>query len=114
MGNQVDSAMLVVSTAMPFLKDGKIKALSVSDAARIPQLPNVRRIGEEDGFNGVALPLWQGLIVKAGTPVGVTAALEKAMLEVLDQPDVRSKFQEAGVTPAPLNGRDLTAFVKAQ
>jgi tripartite-type tricarboxylate transporter receptor subunit TctC len=57
-GQQVDSAVLVLSTAMPFLKDGKIRALSVSDAARAPQLPAVRRIGEEDGFSAVSLPLW--------------------------------------------------------
>lgn len=113
-GNQVDSAMLVVSTAMPFLKDGKIKALSVSDAVRVPQLPNVRRIGEEEGFAGVALPLWQGLFMKAGTASATTAALEKALLEVMEQPDVRTKLQEAGVTPAPMTGRDLTTFVKTQ
>ena len=47
-------------------------------------------------------------------PAGVTTTLEKALLEVLDQPDVRTKLQEAGVTPAPLNGRDLTGFVKTQ
>lgn len=113
-GNQVDSAMLVVSTAMPFLKDGKIKALSVSDSVRVPQLPNVRRIGEEDGFKGVALPLWQALFVKAGTPAATTAAIEKALLEVMEQPDVRTKLQEAGVSPAPMNGRDLSAFVRTQ
>jgi tripartite-type tricarboxylate transporter receptor subunit TctC len=113
-GNQVDSAMLVVSTAMPFLKDGKIKALSVSDSVRVPQLPNVRRIGEEEGFKGVALPLWQALFVKSGTPAATTAALEKALLEVIEQSDVRTKLQEAGVTPAPMNGRDLAAFVRTQ
>ena len=51
-GRQVSSAVLVLSTALPFLKDGKIKALSVSDNVRVPQLPNVRRIGEEEGLQG--------------------------------------------------------------
>ena len=57
-GGQVDSAVLVLSTAMPFLKDGKIRALSVSDTARVQQLPDVKRIGEEEGFSGLALPWW--------------------------------------------------------
>lgn len=113
-GQQVDSAMLVVSTAMPHLKEGKIKALSVSDSARVPQLPDVKRIGEEDGFSGLALPLWQGLFVKAGTAAGVVATYEKALLEVMAQPAVRTKLQESGVTAAPLNGADLRAFVKPQ
>jgi tripartite-type tricarboxylate transporter receptor subunit TctC len=113
-GRQVDSAVLVLSTAMPFLKDGKIRALSVSDTARAVQLPNVRRIGEEDGFSGVSLPLWQGLFVKAGTPEATVAALEKALLEALAQAEVKAKLAESGITVAPLNGRDLRAFVAPQ
>jgi tripartite-type tricarboxylate transporter receptor subunit TctC len=57
--------VLVLSTAMPFLKDGMIKALSVSDVSRVPQLPNVWRLGEGPAFQGLALPLWQGVFVKA-------------------------------------------------
>lgn len=113
-GGQVDSAMLVLSTAMPFLKDGKIKALSVSDSTRVAQLPNVRRIGEEEGFNGVSLPLWQGLFLKAGTPPAIVAAYEKALLEALAQAEVRSKLAEAGITVAPMAGRELRAFVAPQ
>lgn len=113
-GGQVNSAMLVLSTAMPFLKDGKIKALSSSDAVRSPQLPNVKRIGEEEGFSGVSLPLWQGLFVKAGTPAATVAAYEKALLEAIAQPEVKAKLQESGITPAPLSGQELRAFVAPQ
>jgi tripartite-type tricarboxylate transporter receptor subunit TctC len=113
-GQQVDSAMLVMSTAMPFLKERKIKALSVSDTARVPQFPDVKRIGEEEGFNGMALPLWQGLFVKAGTPAANVAAYEKALLEAMAQPEVRTKLQESGISVAPLNGADMRAFVKPQ
>jgi len=113
-GGQVDSAMLVLSTAMPFLKDGKIKALSVSDTARVPQLPNVKRIGEEEGFQGMSLPLWQGLFVKAGTPAATLAAYEKALLEAVAQPEVRTKLAESGITSAPMSGKDLRSFVSPQ
>lgn len=113
-GGQVDSAVLVLSTAMPFLKEGKIKALSVSDTTRVPQLPNVKRIGEEEGFNGVSLPLWQGLFVKAGTPAATVTAYEKALLEAVAQPEVRTKLAESGITVAPMSGRELRAFVKPQ
>lgn len=113
-GGQVDSAVLVLSTAMPFLKDGKIKALSVSDSARVAQLPNVKRIGEEEGFNGVSLPLWQGLFVKSGTAPAVVAAYEKALLQALAQPDVRAKLADAGITVAPMPGREMRAFIGPQ
>lgn len=113
-GQQVDSAVLVLSTALPFLKERKIKALSVSDTARVPQLPEVRRIGEEEGFGGMALPLWQALFVKAGTPAATVAAYEKAMLEALSQADVKAKLNESGITVAPMGGDQLRAFVKLQ
>lgn len=113
-GGQVDGAVLVLSTAMPFLKDGKIKALSVSDVGRVPQLPNVRRIGEEEAFQGLSLPLWQGLFVKAGTPAATVAALERALLEAVAQPEVRAKLADSGISAAPLGGRELRAFVAPQ
>lgn len=113
-GNQVDSAVLVLSTAMPFLKEGKIKALSVSDTARVSQLPDVKRIGEEEGFHGMALPLWQGLFVKAGTPAALVASYEKALLESVAQPEVRAKLADSGITAAPMDGAALRAFVGPQ
>ncbi len=113
-GGQVDAAVLVLSTAMPFLKDGKIRAISVSDASRVPQLPQVRRLGEEAGFDGLALPLWQGLFVKAGTPAATLAAYERALLEAVGQPEVRAKLADAGITPSALPGSELRSFVAQQ
>jgi len=113
-GGQVDSAVLVLSTALPFLKDGRIKALSVSDAARVPQLPQVRRLGEEEGFAGMALPLWQGLFVRKGTPAAVQGLLEKAVLDVMAHPDVQAKLGEAGFTVAPLGAKALSSFIRPQ
>lgn len=113
-GGQIDSAVLVLSTALPFLKDGKIKALSVSDSARVAQLPNVKRIGEEEGFQGAALPLWQGFFLKAGTPKAVVAAYEKALLEALGSPAVKAKLAEGGVTVAPMKGQEFKSFIQTQ
>ncbi len=113
-GKQVSSAVLVLSTAMPFLRDGKIKALSISDTARAPQLPNVKRIGEEAGFKNVALPLWQGLFVKAGTPAATVKAYEKALGEALAQPELQKKLQDSGITVAPMTGQQLRSFATSQ
>lgn len=113
-GQQVDSAMLVLSTALPFLKDGKIKALSVSDSARVAQLPHVKRIGEEEGFTGISMPLWQMIFVKAGTPSPIVSAYEKALLAAANQADVRSKLLESGITAAPLGTQESHVFVAGQ
>lgn len=113
-GGQIDSAVLTLSTAMPFLKDGKIKALSMSDTVRSPAIPDVKRVGEEEGFAGLSLPLWQGWFVKAGTPPDVVAAYEKALLGAVNNADVQAKLKTSGIAPAPLNGKELGAFIKQQ
>lgn len=113
-GRQLQVAVLVLSTAMPHLKEGRIKALSVSGNERVPQLPNVKRIGEEEGFKGQALPLWQGLFVKAGTPDAVIGTYEKALLQALATPEIVGKLQDAGITAAPMSGQQLKAFVTLQ
>ena len=99
---------------MLFLKDGKIKALSVSDTTGVPQLPDVKRIGEEGGFAGMALPLWQGLFLKAGTHAATVAAYDKALRETLAQPELRQKLADAGITVAPMGGPEFKAFIKPQ
>lgn len=113
-GQQVDSAVLVLSTALPFLKDGRIKALSVSDSARVAQLPNIKRIGEEEGFAGISMPLWQMIFMKAGTPAAIASAYEKAVLGAAGQAEVRSKLAESGVTAAPLGAQESHVFVAGQ
>lgn len=113
-GQQIDSAVLALSTAMPLLKDGKFKALSVSTASRVQQLPNVKSISEEEGFKGVALPLWQALFVKSGTPAATVTAYEKAMLKAVAKPEVQAKLHESGVMAAPMNGQELRAFIAPQ
>lgn len=111
-GRRVDSAILVLSTALPLLRDGKIKALSVSDATRV--LPGVRNIGEEEGFNGVTLPLWQGLFVRAGTPSSIMQSYEKALHDVLARGDIRAKLLVSGINVAPLSGKDFRGFIRTQ
>ena len=111
---QVESAVLTLAAALPFLKDGKIKALSISDNVRASQLPNVKAIVEEPGLKGGALPLWQGFFVKAGTPPVILKSYEKALVEAMAQPEVQAKLQAAGITPAPMTGRQMKAFVSLQ
>ncbi len=95
-GGQGDSAMLVLSTAMPFLKDGKIRALWNSDTLRVLQLPHIKRIG-------MAMPLWQRLFMKAGPPAARVTAVDKALQESLAKPELRQKLQEIGHRLAQAN-----------
>ncbi|CAN7504990.1 tripartite tricarboxylate transporter substrate-binding protein [Acidovorax sp. LjRoot118] len=104
-GGQVNSGMLVLSTAMPFLMDGKIRALWISDTVRVPQLPHIKRIG-------MAMPLWQRLFMKAGPPAARVTAVDKALQESLAKPELRQKLHDAGSSVAPMHGPEFKAFIK--
>lgn len=113
-GGHIDSAVLTTTSSAQFLKDGSIKALSIADNARSPMLPNVKSLGEEEGFSSVSLPLWHAFFLKAGTPPVIVAVYEKALMNVVNNPAVQAKFREAGATPWPMAGKELSAYIKSQ
>ncbi|APW35835.1 hypothetical protein RD110_00240 [Rhodoferax koreense] len=113
-GQHVDSAILTTTSALPFIKDGSMRALAIADSTRSSMLPNVKTIGEEEGFSSLSLPLWQAFFVKAGTPPAIVAAYEKALMTTMANPEVQKKMRDSGATPWATNGRDMTAYVAQQ
>ncbi|MFO1194157.1 MAG: tripartite tricarboxylate transporter substrate binding protein [Rhodoferax sp.] len=113
-GGHVDSAILTTTSSLQFIKDGSIRAISIADSTRSPALPNVRTLGEEEGFSATAMPLWHAFFLKAGTPAPILAAYEKALMAVVTHPDTQKKFREAGATPWVTAGKDMPAYIRSQ
>lgn len=114
LGGSLDSAVLTLSTALPFVQQGKVRVLVVSDLSRSAQLPNVPALGEIKGFEGLSLPLWQGVFVKAGTPEPFVRQLDEAIRAALDDPRVQKRLSDAGFAAAPLGTAEFAGFIKAQ
>lgn len=113
-GGHVDSAVLTTTSALQYIKDGSIRAISVADGTRLPSLPNVKTIGEEEGFSSVSMPLWHAYFVKNGTPPAVAASYEAALLSAVGSAEVQKRFTEAGATPWVRPGKDLVPYIKRQ
>jgi len=114
LGGILNSAVLTTSTALPFVQQDKIRVLFVSDTARSPQMPNVPALGEVPGFEGLSLPLWQGIFVKSGTPDEFVKKLEGAIADGLKNPDAQKRYGDAGFVTSPLGGKPFQDFVQAQ
>ena len=114
LGGMLDSAVFTTSTVLPFLTDGSARALAVTTEDRSAALPDVPTLNETPGFEGLALPLWQGVFVKAGTDAAIVTELATAIEASLAEPDVQERLAGAGFTAAPLPPTEFTAFIEAQ
>ena len=94
------------------VKAGRLRALGVSTAARLPSMPEVPTIAES-GVAGFDVSTWAVMYVPAGTPADRIAKLHDAVTGILRQPDVAERFvvQGAPVPPA-MTPAQVTAFVR--
>lgn len=95
------SDMMFVSpvTALPHIKSGKVKALGVSVAERIPVLPDVPTLAEA-GVTGFDIGIWFGFLYPAKTPAAVIARVNAELQKILQIPEVRRQILDMGYTPA--------------
>jgi tripartite-type tricarboxylate transporter receptor subunit TctC len=82
-------------TAHPFILDGRLRALAVAAPARLEALPAVPTL-TESGIEGVDVSQWYGLFAPACTPPAVVAQINRALNEVLANPQVIARFERQG------------------
>ena len=113
-GNQVDLAMLVATTAMPHISAGRVKALGVTGAKRLPNLPQVPAFAEMPGLKGYEMNTWIGLFAPGKTPPEVVARINQELNEVLKSDEIKAKFSEQGATAGNGSPAQFGAFVREE
>jgi tripartite-type tricarboxylate transporter receptor subunit TctC len=113
-GNQVDLAMVVSVTATPHIQGKKLKGIAVTEAHRLPSLPDLPAVSESAGFKGFDMVSWTGLFAPAQTPPALVERLNRELMEVLHSEEVRSKLAEGGATAGSGSATDFTRFVQKE
>jgi tripartite-type tricarboxylate transporter receptor subunit TctC len=113
-GNQVDLAMLVSVSALPQVQAGKLKAIAVTGAKRLPALPQVPAVAESPGFAGYDVVTWTGLFAPARTPPAIVERLNHEVNEVLRAEDVRAKLVEQGALTGAGSAAEFGRFVQRE
>src|SRR5580765_7984694 len=105
----------IASTAIPQIQGGKVRALAVTGAHRIPSLPDVPTLVEVFKTPDMALEAWFGLWAPAGLPPKVLDTLFKAVVKTYEDPGLRADSEAAG-TPVALSSSpaESTAFMQAE
>ena len=117
-GGQVLAEIDVLPTALPQVKSGKLKALAVASAKRLPQLPDVPTIAEA-GVPGYEASSWYGFVAPAHLPPNILAKLSSGITQALAKPEVKATLSDAGVivvasTPEQFAGHIKTEMAKAE
>jgi tripartite-type tricarboxylate transporter receptor subunit TctC len=107
-------AFLNLSSALPHIKAGKMKALATTAPTRVPELPDVATMAEQ-GFAGIGTNAWQALFAPANTPKPVIARLYKAVAASLSQPEMKEQLARQMLTVA-LSGssEEFTELVRKE
>ena len=96
---EVHLLFAALSNVQPLLKTGKIKLLAVSNAKRSVALPDLPTLAES-GLPGFDATTWNGFLAPANTPAEVVQRLNKAIGEIIAQPDVQKRLLVAGAETA--------------
>jgi tripartite-type tricarboxylate transporter receptor subunit TctC len=99
MGGQTDVFFSSTATAVPQVQAGKLRAIAVTTAKRIPALPNVPTVAES-GVPGYDVTLWHGLIGPKGMPRAIVDRLNSEVTKVLHVPATSDQLKTDGVAPA--------------
>jgi tripartite-type tricarboxylate transporter receptor subunit TctC len=104
---------MAISGPLPQVKAGKLRALAVSSAKRIPALPDVPTLAEA-GFPGVEDYTWVGVFLPAGTPGAVAQKLNSSINRALETADVRERLAANAFDPVGGSQQQAAEYVKAE
>jgi tripartite-type tricarboxylate transporter receptor subunit TctC len=98
-----------INTAMPQIKAGKLKALTITSAQRSPLLPNVPTL-EESGVKDANVYSWQAVAAPKGLPADIKSKVHAVIVSTMNDPAVKSKLVEVGFEVVANTPAQFTAF----
>jgi tripartite-type tricarboxylate transporter receptor subunit TctC len=84
-------AFLNLSSALPHVRAGKMKALATTAPARLAELPNVATMAEQ-GYPGIGTNAWQGMFAPAATPKAVVDKLYQSIVAILSNSEMKERL----------------------
>jgi hypothetical protein len=106
-GGQIDFYFAGMPVGLPLYKGDKARALAVTSKTHFSGAPELITI-QEAGVKGYEMALWQGVFVPAGTSPSIIKELNNSVLKILETPEMKERFQKAGVQIAPMNTQQFS------
>jgi tripartite-type tricarboxylate transporter receptor subunit TctC len=112
LGGNVDLVMIDTATGLPFIRDGRVRALAVLSEARTaeaPAVPTMRELGHDATAFG-----WQGVSVPRGVPATVVARLNAELVRAMASEEVQSRTRALGIQTTGWTAAEFETFVASE
>lgn len=109
---RVRTAFVIMGSAMPHVKAGKMKVLALTNPKRSDLYPDYPVVAET--VPGYSMTTWIGLVVPAATPPEVVQKISGDVVKVAKLPELRDKFAALGLEVAPLGAAEFGGFLREE
>jgi tripartite-type tricarboxylate transporter receptor subunit TctC len=113
LAGDVSLAFSSIPTVLPHVRAGKLRALAVGDATRVPSLAEYPTIAES-GLAGYEAFSWAGVIAPAGTPQELVRRVNAELGQILRQKAIVEQLAAEGTIPVPDTPEEFSAYIKSE
>lgn len=111
-GGRVTMLFTTTISAAPHIKTGKVKALALTSAKRLDNMPGVPTIGET--LKGYQAEAFQGMIAPAGVPRAIIEKLGREVAAIVQMREMVKTFEASGAITVGSTPAAFTAFLKSE
>lgn len=112
LGGRVPVAFVILNSALPHVRSGRLKVLGVTNPKRSTVYPEYPAIGES--IPGYEITSWAGFAVPGATPKDVSRKISADLLKALQSAELRQKLTDYGMEVAPLGAAEFEAFALSE
>jgi tripartite-type tricarboxylate transporter receptor subunit TctC len=109
----VELSFPTIISSIPHINAGRLRALAVTPATRVPALPDIPTLGEA-GVPGVVVVNWYGLIAPAGTPKSIIDQLGSETAKAMQAPDMVKRLVAEGSSAVGSSPAEFAAHIRAE
>ena len=113
MGGTVSMGFKTASGITSSILAGRVRAIAVAGATRMPQLPDVPTLAEL-GFKDFEVSSWSGLFAPKGTPPAIIVTVADAVIEIMKTPEVRKQLEGIGAIPVGSTPEEFKKYVRSE
>jgi tripartite-type tricarboxylate transporter receptor subunit TctC len=113
LGGEISMIFLPAIAALPQVKSGRLRALAVTSATRLPAEPNLPTVAES-GLPGYESSQWYGVLAPMGTPEDILSQVNSHLVRIMQRPEVKQRLVNDGSVPVGSTRAQFAAHIEAE